>query len=524
MDEAGHQIHDNGAAAPTGEAARGDNATASALAKALEHEKRRNASLMSLLKKTRNKADSFNWVEEPSIEEDLPRQVDRNSTMKESFSGNESSIMTSMALASLNISECKPRDGKEIDKQTFERWKQTLQAALQISGIEDERAKANAFTIKAGEKLKDLLEATSSGVDAPDETLFPYSNMMYRLEQHFGSQDYLLLQRQKLRSLLQETGEEDSKYVRRVVAGAKLCGYSDDSLFENVVDVLQAHALSLDVRKACRKLLRSKEAPKRKLEHLLEEVDALEVDQKHEAIFARNHPPLKVSAEVSAVRSGHPVFSGNHHYSSRGGVSARPPYSPRSSHGYQGQSYSPRPSFGYQGQAYSPRSSYGHHGGHYDQRGHHGSWARGRGKFNSRGKPFQPNNERAQRCWRCTGTYHSPDLCDNRDKICHKCHEKGHIARACDEVPEEHRSKRQLTPEGKFPQPSKLRKVAALADDNDNQPGLESIRQTDRVEDSSRETASSIQSVGVGPSENRGCGTITGHVAGVALVFNRLRR
>ncbi|KAL1401224.1 hypothetical protein pipiens_006775 [Culex pipiens pipiens] len=73
MDEAGHQIHDNGAAAPTGEAARGDNATASALAKALEHEKRRNASLMSLLKKTRNKADSSNWVEEPSIEEDLPR-------------------------------------------------------------------------------------------------------------------------------------------------------------------------------------------------------------------------------------------------------------------------------------------------------------------------------------------------------------------------------------------------------------------------------------------------------------------
>lgn len=257
---------------------------------------------MSLLKKTRNKADSFNWVEEPSIEEDLPRQVDRNSTMKESFSGNESSIMTSMALASLNISECKPRDGKEIDKQTFERWKQTLQAALQISGIEDERAKANAFTIKAGEKLKDLLEATSSGVDAPDETLFPYSNMMYRLEQHFGSQDYLLLQRQKLRSLLQETGEEDSKYVRRVVAGAKLCGYSDDSLFENVVDVLQAHALSLDVRKACRKLLRSKEAPKRKLEHLLEEVDALEVDQKHEAIFARNHPPLRYPPSDQVIR------------------------------------------------------------------------------------------------------------------------------------------------------------------------------------------------------------------------------
>lgn len=205
---------------------------------------------------TSRSSDSANdsgWIVEDSNTDTNMFFGRPNSTMRVA---DESSFLTSMSFASLQVGECKPSEGEEeVDRKSFERWRSVLESGMDLAGITDEKMRASIFTIKAGVKLLVVLE-NSSSTGAPDERLFPYSNMMHRLSKYFGSRDYTLTQRQKLRSMTQGTDESDLKYVRRVIMVAKLCAYNSEQLLETVVDVIQNHALNQKVREAGRKIAR----------------------------------------------------------------------------------------------------------------------------------------------------------------------------------------------------------------------------------------------------------------------------
>uniref|UniRef100_A0A182S080 Uncharacterized protein n=1 Tax=Anopheles funestus TaxID=62324 RepID=A0A182S080_ANOFN len=111
----------------------------------------------------------------------------------------------------MEIGECKPMEGEEeIDKITFDRWRDILESATALAGINGEVEKANIFKMKARSKLRDMLNGTFSK-SGPDAVPYPYSNAIQRLEDYFGSRDYVLFQRQKLRSMPQGADEADLK-------------------------------------------------------------------------------------------------------------------------------------------------------------------------------------------------------------------------------------------------------------------------------------------------------------------------
>ncbi|XP_055591492.1 uncharacterized protein LOC129743483 [Uranotaenia lowii] len=262
------------------------------LMRELEEEKMLNASLRSELRMARggNKTSRnlSGWIEEDLDGEDNNFFGQRNSTMR---SADESTMLTSMTLASLQIGECRPLEGEdEIDKKSFEQWRNIFESALKIAGIVDESTKISIFKMKAGAKLIDVLESTPN-VESPDEETSPYSNVMCRLQEYYGSRDYTLLQRQKLRSMPQASGESDFKYMKRVVAVAKLCDYNADQLVETVADVVQAHAVNQKAREAARKVMRKGGS----LQDLMNKVRAAEIEKQNEEIFARNQfvVPLK---------------------------------------------------------------------------------------------------------------------------------------------------------------------------------------------------------------------------------------
>ncbi|XP_055592407.1 uncharacterized protein LOC129744077 [Uranotaenia lowii] len=261
------------------------------LMKELEEEKMLNASLRSELRMARggNKTSRnlSGWIEEDLDGEDNNFFGQRNSTMR---GADESTMLTSMTLASLQIGECRPLEGEdEIDKKSFEQWRNIFESALKIAGIADESTKISIFKMKAGAKLIDVLESTPN-VESPDEETSPYSNVMCRLQEYYGSRNYTLLQRQKLRSMPQASGESDLKYMKRVVAVAKLCDYNADQLVETVADVVQK------AREAARKVMRKGGS----LQGLMNKVRAAEIEKQNEEIFARNHQPSSM-AEIAAV-------------------------------------------------------------------------------------------------------------------------------------------------------------------------------------------------------------------------------
>lgn len=329
-----------------------------------------------------------------------PGFLQGNSTMRDDqrIGAAESSLMATvntLSVASLNIPECKPRENEdEIDRRTYETWKELLDASLQLVGVTDEITKMNIFKVKAGSKLLEVLEGTSSTADAPDAVTFPFSNAMSRLKGYFGSREYNLMQRQRLRSMTQKTGEADMKFVKRVVATAKLCDFEEQQLTENVADVIQLHALNAKVREAGRKMLRKGGT----LMNLLDKIRSYELDKANEEIFAMNHPQVSAHAEVAAVS-----------YGQSGSNPHRMDSHPRS------------------------QGTRGFNRGHS---GYNHNWQnlRGRGSFRHRGtgrNADPPGNP----CSRCTSRFHLPSACHAINKVCRNCQEVGHIERACTNMP-----------------------------------------------------------------------------------------
>ena len=220
--------------------------------------------------------------------------------------------------------------------------------------------------MKAGSKLLDMLDGTLSK-NGPNVVSHPYSNAIHRLREYFGSRDYGLFQRQKLRSMPQGTDEPDLQYVRRVAAVAKLCGYVNDQLVETVADVIQHNANNRKVRDVARKAARKGSS----LQELVDWVRSTEIEKQAEEIFSKNHPKEDM-ASVMAVSYADPRFLR------------------RSTSDFRGRGHFPR---------------------------NRGGFHRANGPSFYTTKP----------CWCCTSTGHRPDSCFAIEKFCHRCQTKTYM-------------------------------------------------------------------------------------------------
>lgn len=405
----------------------------SLLTEALEEERRKSASLSAKLKEAhaRNRQlEHFSNVGNNGV--DFMR---RHSTMREPI-GNDSlsSSMHGLSYASLSIPECKPSEGEEdIDRKCFENWKDLFEASMQLMGVFDENVKMSIFKIRAGANLLEILVGAAPSKDTPHAELAPYSNAMGRLKNYFGSREYVLLQRQKLRSVTQNSTESAVKFVKRIIAIAKLCDFNDDQLVENIADVMQIQALDLKVRDIGRKILRKGCS----LSDLLEKVRAFEIEKQNEELFARNHPsPQAVVAAVSHVAQSKPAFRGR-------SVNQYPGSNMRA--GFSG---SQTKSFG------ETNRSPGY-------------------RFQTRGRGFARRSfvreEYASKvaCWRCTSKFHAPSECHAIEKSCRSCSQKGHLERACALAQPHVVQKRRLSDDDSKDKKPKIKKIAEVSEDAD---------------------------------------------------------
>lgn len=384
-------------------------------------ERQRNAFLEAQLKQSRKKKKHcFEWSEEPNDSDDFSFGLSGNSTRQENpqTNINDASIFTSMSFASLNIGECKPIDGEEdVDKRSFENWKELLEASMQFAKVNDEFSKMSIFKIKAGPKLIEVLDGTSSRDDDPNMITFPYSNVMSRLKRYFNSRDYILLQRQRLRSMSQQANESDLKYVKRVAAVAKLCDYGEDHLMENISDVVQSHALNLKIREAGRKVMRKGGT----LIEFLDKIRGYEIEKLNEQTFIKNHQQFRSEDQQIATVSSGQRNPGQH-------------------------------SFKFDNKPQVPTFNQSRRTGHF------------RGKVNARGGWNRANGVGRRTCWRCTGTYHFPHECHAIDKVCRNCQRVGHIERACSQKLQSTTRKRPNQEDRETSPQQKTRKIATICE------------------------------------------------------------
>lgn len=410
------------------------------LKKALKEEKKRSASFSMRLKKSQKEAKKQNPpmndenLEEQQWEESV-NSPEENFEMDSTELTNDGQIrltdasfrmsMNNLSFASLNIPECKPIEGEEdVDRRSFEQWKDLLEASMQLVGVTDEYTKIRLLKIKAGPKLLSVLESTNSPADAPNRETHPYSNAIIRLQNFFGSRDYRLMQRQKLRSMTQNTGENDMKYVKRIIAAAKLCDFNEEQLLENVAYVIQSHAFNSKIREISRKILRKGSS----VANLLDKVQACELERIHEDVYQQNHLQQRnnIVAAVTCEQQG-----GNENQ--------------------QGSIYHVMRNANYPQRNVNPRQQA------------FGRWQpnRGRGALNRRGFERRSTTNNRSTCWRCTSPFHTETHCYATEKICRNCQQKGHIERACTEVQSSSTSRRQNNVVVDEP-PVKVRKVAAI--------------------------------------------------------------
>lgn len=291
------------------------------------------------------------------------------------------STMSSWALGTLNVPECVPAQGEsEVDKRSYEYWKDTLMASLQLVHSADEQAKYGVFKIKAGVKLREIFNTTVSSPTMPDEQTHPFSNALARLDDYFGSRTYLLSQRGKLMNLCQTPTETSVEFVRRVASTAKLCNYGGDEEMEAVVRVITTGANDSRVRV----LARRNWVKQGSMKDLVDLIRDHEIEKANEEEFQKTHQRHE-PAVIAAL-------------------SRRPQE-------YQLQ------------QQANFRADWRGRGA---QRG--GRRQRGRATgFN----PGTVRNQAGSSCWRCGSFFHRSFACPVADKVCHTCGRSGHIARVC---------------------------------------------------------------------------------------------
>ncbi|XP_055604497.1 uncharacterized protein LOC129752751 [Uranotaenia lowii] len=482
--------HDNGASVGGGTKApnmekKNSKSKIRRLEQALAAEKTQKDELLSKLKKARRRNKMF-------LESHGEPSTPRHSTMREEYQGHNfneasfslSSSINNLSFASLSVPECKPvSDDGEIDKKTFNQWKDHLESSMLLTGISDEFTKMNVFRIRAGRKLLDVLDNTKTNFNTPDITTAPYSNAMHRLCSYFGSREYAFMQREKLRTMTQNKDEPDFKYVKRIIEAAKVCDFDENRLVESVTDVIQFHATNAKVREVARKILRKGGS----YIDLLDKVRSIEVEKMHESIYATHSNQVK-QVEVAAItqqpqRSGF----GNNRGGYRGGYRGGFRYNRggiRSTQPNPGHSLNNRidGNNGYMRTLNFQRSAY-----------NRTNWS---SPETSQG--FMLNHA----CWRCTSKFHEAHECSARFKVCRSCNEEGHLERVC---PGSSSTSRSDFNKSGGPQ-SKIPKIAAVSMYED-----EKI-----VEDNN--VGSRVGSVGCFALEKTD-EIITGYIAGVPISF-----
>lgn len=330
---------------------------------------------------------------------ELPGNVIQSSTQR---SGTESgaelsrfmSSMNQMSISSISISECRPSvEGEQIGRRDFEEWRDLLMDSLKLAGVNDEATQYIVFKVKAGSMLLEIYRNTKSTAEAPNETLFPFSNALFRLRAYFGSASDIMLQRRKLAVMIQRSDESDLSFIMRVGATARLCDFTEGKEFEEIISTVAEHARNKEVRTVALKMLSRQGS----FTDLVDKVREIEAVNMNEQFYHLKHgkPDQAMVAAVSAEyatagpsrrgpfrgsmsrgRSGYP-------YGSRGAVRSRPPYERKGLANQHEAGPSAGPSAG------------------------------------------------SYRCYRCHSVYHKPENCYAKDKECLRCGQEGHIQRAC---------------------------------------------------------------------------------------------
>ncbi|XP_055592608.1 uncharacterized protein LOC129744220 [Uranotaenia lowii] len=273
----------------------------------------------------------------------------------------------------VNISECIPINGEtEINKRSYEHWKNVINSAFNIAQTSDENIKIDVLKMKAGSYLLDLLKSTTTQQGMPDEKIQPYSNAISRLDSYFNSSAYSLSQKMKLSNMVQKPSETNMEYVNRVTQASKLCNFNLPSEeFEAISRTITRGSKDSRIRTLAYRVLTEGGT----LGQFIDHVRNREVELENEEEYQRLHQQKLVTVAAVSYKT-RPNISNN-----RGGQNRR---------GY-----------------------------------FHG---RGRG---SNTKYLERKSYYPKACWRCLSTYHSPDDCEYRTKVCHICNESGHIKRAC---------------------------------------------------------------------------------------------
>ncbi|XP_058822026.1 uncharacterized protein LOC131683769 [Topomyia yanbarensis] len=264
--------------------------------------------------------------------------------------------------------------------------------------------KFTVFKVKAGSGLLEIYRNTKSNADSPDPNKAPFSNALHRLQSYFGSGSDVMLMRRKLAMMIQKSDETDLSFLTRVGSSARLCEFTEDKEFEQIVATVAEHARHRDVRTTALKMLSRKGT----FIDLVDKVRELETIRINEEYVMRKHgsaeqaliAPVQSFSNWDASRQQR--YPAN--FGSRGGV-------------YQRGSY--------RGGATRAREIY--RGGNFQNQ-----MNRGRFQFRmNRGVGSQSSPSSDRNCWRCGGVYHSPNDCNVKEKVCNKCGQVGHIQRVC---------------------------------------------------------------------------------------------
>lgn len=289
-----------------------------------------------------------------------------------SGSGSLLATMSNMSLSSLNIPECKPSKGEtDIDKKAYEHWKEILSASFNLVHATDEQAKMDIFRIKAGPKLLEVMQGTSSTAEMPDPRNKPFSNALARLDNYYGSRTYIIGQRGKLMNMVQQSGESSVSFVRRVSASAKLCGYKTEEEMEAVVRTIVKGTIDSRVRV----LAHRNWVNQGDVNSLIALVHDREMEILNEEEYQKVNRQNTVT--IAAVTQS---------------ADSRAQFRRGTGSGYRGIQ-------------------------------------RGRGAFHRGRAHYQGPSRKA--CWRCASIYHDASGCPNIDKVCHNCKRRGHLARSC---------------------------------------------------------------------------------------------
>lgn len=321
--------------------------------------------------------------------------------------------VNNMSLSTMSIPECVPSDGEtDIDKKGYEYWKNILVASLNLIQANDENTKMDVFKIKAGPKLLELFQGTSSVTGMPHEVSHPFSNAIARLDCYFGSRAYTLSQRSKLLNMVQQAGETNILFVRRVAASAKLCGYDkEDDEMEAVARTLMKSSTD----KRVRTLAHRNWVRQGTLNDLIDLVRDHDTEQSNEEEFQKMHQPQR-PATIATVAN----------YARQHGQSHRSPF------------------------------------------GRFNNASRGRGPYHR--TPVRNQISKNSSCWRCASVYHGSEQCPVIDKVCHICKQQGHLARCCPSQGSPRTGIKRFAAESNEAPPRKVAAIKNEAETNESAP------------------------------------------------------